>query len=172
MKRWKIWLSIVVALVISAYPAKMILDHFGRRIQADWAWVQSKRCSALGTLLYRYNEKHGHYPESLHDLVDSKIIDESAFRNLKFQRNSSAEPQDWRYSKPENISQFALFSGDPVTNWNAPRSIYIAGHADGSTTGFGEEKLPGMTRNHLRPNHLADQHETVRNPHLPRRIIR
>jgi hypothetical protein len=147
---------ILVLLLGSLYPAQYILQSFARKRQYNWAVMQSKRCSTLCNLLYQHHEKYGKYPEVLHDLVVSKMIDEPTYLELMFQQKSSAEPQEWRYHKPINSSETALFSGDPVTAWNCPISTYILGRTDGSVIAFGEEKLPNMIRNLLKPSHLPD----------------
>jgi hypothetical protein len=139
-------LLIVAAAVVLAYCCQFALQSLARTRQYEWATVQSKRCSTLGTLLYAYKERYQLYPDSLHDLVDSGLVTETRYRELMFQEKPGAPPREWKYHKPTDLSSPALFSGRPVNVWNCQISTYFIGHADGSTIGFGKEKLAHLRR--------------------------
>ncbi|MES2476099.1 MAG: hypothetical protein V4640_09975 [Verrucomicrobiota bacterium] len=147
---------IVALLLASLVPGQMVLQSFARSRQYEWAAVQSKRCSAMGVLLYEYHEKHQSFPESLRQLVDSGLVTEARYRELMFQQKSGASPQEWKYHRPETPHHFPLFSGKPVTTWNSPIVSYIIGGADGSAIVFGNEKLRMFKRNHLDASQLTD----------------
>jgi len=139
-------LLIVSAVLVLLYPGQVFLAHISCNQQREWAGIQSKRCSAMGELLYHYHERLHVYPGHLHNLVDSGLVTEARYRELMFQQKPGATPSEWRYHVPSPPSSFFLFSGKSVTTWNCPISSYVIGGADGSTLVFGNEKLSTLRR--------------------------
>lgn len=137
---------IVAATLVLAYCGQFVLKSLARTRQYEWAAVQGKRCSTLGALLYVYKERHQVYPDSLHELVDSGLVTETRYRELMFQEKPNAPPREWKYHRPVDLGSPALFSGRPVNVWNCQISTYFIGRADGSTIGFGKEKLAHLRR--------------------------
>jgi len=105
-----------------------------------------RRCVAIAGLLTKYHEKNGSYPESLHDLVDGGLITPEAYHDLMFQPGPRAQSQEWCYLKPSAVTDFAVYSGEPVFPWKGASGMYLIGSPDGGCQKFTEGKIPFYIR--------------------------
>ncbi len=145
IKFFKLALTLVAG-VLFLYSGDRIAEHLARRNQSEWAAVQSKRCAALGVILYRYFESHGSYPDELEQLVTSGFMTEARYGGLMFQEKRNSEPLEWQYRNPGTSHHYLLFSGKSVKSWNCPIESYVAGGVGGSAIVFGREKLASFLR--------------------------
>ena len=89
-----------------------------RNAQREWPDKQLRNAMTLGAALSRYRQVHGSFLERLDNLVAGGTLDQTGFERLKFRFEPSADPEEWLYQTPAQLSDIAIVGPMAIIPWN------------------------------------------------------
>jgi hypothetical protein len=103
----------------------------GWNAQRDWPGKQLQNAVTLGAARSDYRQVHGSYPVRLDDLVAGGTPDQRAFDRLRFRSGPLADPEDWIYKTPVQLSDIAIVGPAAVFPWSGHSGFAVNARADG-----------------------------------------
>ena len=102
-----------------------------RNAQRDWPGKQLQNAVTLGAALSDYRQVHGSYPVRLDDLVAGGTLDQRAFDQLQFRSEPRADPEDWIYKTPDQLTDIAIVGPAAAFPWSGHSGYTVTARADG-----------------------------------------
>lgn len=102
-----------------------------RNAQREWPGKQLRNAIALGAALSGYRQVHGSYPARLDDLIAGGTLDQVAFERLQFRSEPRADPEDWLYKIPDQLTDIAIVGPKSVFPWSGHSGYTVTACADG-----------------------------------------
>jgi hypothetical protein len=129
MKKHTTPILAVVVFMLSSMMVGCVISN--RSTQRNWPGKQLQNAVTLGEALSDYRQVHGSYPVRLEDLVAGGTLDQRAFDQLQFRSEPRAEPKDWLYQTPDQITDIAIVGPSAIIPWSGHSGFTVTARADG-----------------------------------------